>query len=58
MMRTSLRYCHNCSITITPKEFEKVSIPTNSNNVPLFSISKIIISCSNGHSNECEVQYI
>ena len=56
MMRTSLRYCIVCGIAITPKEFEKVSIPDNIQGIPLFSISKIILNCTNGHPNECEVQ--
>lgn len=57
-MKTSFRYCIICGITIQPKTFENIPITNDSNDIPLFSISKIIISCPNGHSNECEVKDI
>ena len=57
-MKTSFRYCITCGIAIPEKEFDRVLIHSDSNNIPLFSISKIIIPCSNGHPNECEVTSI
>ena len=57
-MKTFLRYCITCGIAIHSKEFEKIPVPNDSEGIPLFSISKIIIPCSNGHPNECEVKDI
>lgn len=57
-MKTFLRYCITCGIAIHSKEFEKIPIPNDSDGIPSFSISKIIIPCPDGHPNECEVKDI
>jgi len=58
MMNTSFRYCIICNIAIPSKEFENIPVPNDSNNISLFSVSKIIIPCPDVYPNECEVKDI
>ena len=53
-MKTESRICWSCGISIPETEIV-LTIPSNENGIPLFFISKIIMECSNEHTNECEV---